>query len=204
MKAGFVGSGGLGSQRYAGALGQALADVQSNLTGQQYGALSSGYQNALKASLDEANLQNQAAQTQAKIAEQEQTLGLAGARALSGAGAERQKYEQSLLDYPISNAANISQLLRNYQVPISSSEKTVAPGQAGQFGQSGFQNIGGILSVIGGAAGAGGANSGAKIIYDKIKGLFGPKPISEAEFAALYSPAELRNGANDNVSFDGS
>jgi hypothetical protein len=204
MKAGFAGSGALGSQRYAGALGQALADVQANLTGQQYGALSSGYQNALKASLDEAQLQNQAALTQAKIAEQEQTLGLTGAKALTGAGAERQKYEQSLLDYPISNATNISQLLRNYAIPISSSEKYVAPGQANNFGQSGFQNIGGILSVIGGTAGAGGVNSGAKIIYDKIKGLFGPNPISESEFAALYSPAELRNGANDNVSFDGS
>jgi len=138
VKAGFVGSGALGSQRYAGALGQTLADVQSDLTGKQYGALSSGYQNALKATLDEAQLQNQAAQTQAKIAEQQQTLGLAGAKALTGAGAERQKYQQSLLDYPLTNATNVSQLLRNYQIPISSTEKTVAPGQQGQFGQSAF------------------------------------------------------------------
>jgi hypothetical protein len=181
MKAGFVGSGGLGSQRYAGALGQALADVQSNLTGQQYGALSSGYQNALKASLDEANLQNQAAQTQAKVAEQEQTLGLAGARALTGAGAERQKYEQSLLDYPISNAANISQLLRNYQIPISSSDKMVSPGQAGNFGQSAFQNIGGILSVIGAAGGANKDNAlgvGVNKVYDYLSNLFKTKPSS--------------------------
>jgi hypothetical protein len=181
MKAGFAGSGALGSQRYAGALGQALADVQANLTGQQYGALSSGYQNALKASLDEAQLQNQAALTQAKIAEQEQTLGLAGARALTGAGAERQKYEQSLLDYPISNATNISQLLRNYQVPISSSEKTIAPGQAGQFGQSGFQNIGGILSAIGAVGGANKDNAfgaGVNTVIDKIKNLFKTTPSS--------------------------
>jgi hypothetical protein len=54
LKAGFVGSGGLGSQRYAGALGQSLADVQSNLTGQQYGALSKGYEGALKAAIDES------------------------------------------------------------------------------------------------------------------------------------------------------
>jgi hypothetical protein len=184
MKAGFVGSGGLGSQRYAGALGQALADVQSNLTGQQYGALSSGYQNALKASLDEANLQNQAAQTQAKIAEQEQTLGLAGAKALTGAGAERQKYEQSLLDYPTSNAVNISQLLRNYQVPISSSEKAVAPGQQGQFGPSGFQNIGGILSAIGAAGGASKDNAygaGISKVTDWLGNLFKTTPSSSGQ-----------------------
>jgi hypothetical protein len=155
--------------------------VQANLTGQQYGALSSGYQNALKASLDEAQLQNQAAQTQAKIAEQEQTLGLTGAKALTGAGAERQKYEQSLLDYPISNATNISQLLRNYQVPISSSEKVVAPGQQGQFGPSGFQNIGGILSVIGAAGGANKDNAlgvGVNKVYDYLSNLFKTKPSS--------------------------
>ena len=54
MKAGFVGTGGLGSQRYANALGQSLADVQAGLTGQQYGALSQGYTQALKGALDEA------------------------------------------------------------------------------------------------------------------------------------------------------
>ena len=47
MKAGFVGTGGLGSQRYAGALGQSMADIQAGLTGQQYGALSQGYEKAL-------------------------------------------------------------------------------------------------------------------------------------------------------------
>ena len=70
MKAGFVGTGGLGSQRYAGALGQSMADIQTGLTGQQYGALSKGYSEALKGALDEAQLQNLAAQTQGKLAQQ--------------------------------------------------------------------------------------------------------------------------------------
>jgi hypothetical protein len=42
MKAGFVGTGGLGGQRYANALGQSMSDIQAGLTGQQYGALSKG------------------------------------------------------------------------------------------------------------------------------------------------------------------
>jgi len=191
VKAGFVGSGALGSQRYAGALGQTLADVQSDLTGKQYGALSSGYQNALKATLDEAQLQNQAAQTQAKIAEQQQTLGLAGAKALTGAGAERQKYQQSLLDYPLTNATNVSQLLRNYQIPISSTEKTVAPGQQGQFGQSAFQNIGGILSVIGGVGGAQGVKKGLQKILETF-GL-GDYTLTAEEIDALANSVDWTN-----------
>ena len=96
MKAGFVGTGGLGSQRYANALGQGMADVQSGLTGQQYGALSKGYGEALKGALDEAQLQNLAAGTQGKLAQQELEMGLTGAGALTKAGAERQAYQQSV------------------------------------------------------------------------------------------------------------
>lgn len=189
MKAGFVGSGGLGSQRYAGALGQSLADVQANLTGQQYGALSAGYQNALKAALDEAQLQNQAAKTQADIAAQEQTLGLKGATALTQAGAERQKYEQAIRDFPLAQATNVSQLLKGYSYPLGETSKTVAPGQQGQFGLSPFQNVGGILSLIGGATGGTGAGSGAKAVYDAIKKLFGGSaPITEAEFIKEWDP----------------
>lgn len=201
MKAGFVGSGGLGSQRYAGALGQSLADVQSNLTGQQYGALSAGYQNALKAALDEQQLANQAAQTQMQIAGKEQELGLTGAGALTKAGAERQKYQQSLLDYPLSQATNVSQLLRGYNYPLGETTKTVAPGQQGQFGQSTAQNIAGILSLVGGAqtggVGADGkplsnaalAGSGAQAIYNAVKGLFSKdKPISGEQFIADWNP----------------
>lgn len=173
IKSAFVGSGALGGQRYAGALGQSLADVQADLTGQQAGVLASGYQNAMKAALDELQLQNQAAQTQANIAEKEQTLGLAGADALTKAGAERQKFEQAKLDYPLTTATNVSQLLRNFQVPISATETTVAPGQQGQFGLSGFQNLAGILSLIGGAGGAAGANAGAQRVFDWISRTLG-------------------------------
>ena len=81
MKAGFVGTGGLGSQRYAGALGQSMADIQANLTGQQYGALSQGYTQAEKAALDEASLRNQTAQTQGKLSDIAQTQALKIGRA---------------------------------------------------------------------------------------------------------------------------
>lgn len=147
LKAGFVGSGGLGSQRYAGALGQALADVQADLTGKTYGALSSGYKDALNAALQEYGMETQAAQTQANIAKLAQDLGISESAALRLAGAEKQKYEQSLLDAPLTTATNVSQLLRGFAVPTS--EKYVGPGEKGMYGLSDFDKIAGLLSTVG-------------------------------------------------------
>jgi hypothetical protein len=148
LKAGFVGAGNLGSQRYAGALGQSLADVQANLTGQQYGALSKGYSEALKAAMDELTLQNEAAKTQLGMAEKAQSMGLTEAGALTKAGAEKQAYEQSKLDYPMKMATAASGLMRGLQMPMTQAEKRVGP-LAGAYSQSDLSNVLGILSMLG-------------------------------------------------------
>jgi hypothetical protein len=166
LKAGFVGSGGLGSQLYAGALGQSLADVQSNLTGQQYGALSKGYEGALKAAIDEMTGQTAASRAQAEIAGKEQELGLTGSQALIKAGAEKQKYEQSKLDYPMQQATNVSGLLRGYQVPISDTKKFVGP-EAGLYQQSPLTVATGLLGVLGSAA-AGTAGDRLQALWGRI------------------------------------
>jgi hypothetical protein len=150
MKAGFVGSGGLGSQRYANALGQSLADVQSNLTGQQYGALSAGYKQALDAAMQEAGLQQRAAEVGSDIAAREQSLGLTGAGALTKAGAERQAYQQSVMDAPLKQAANAAALMRGYQVPVTTTETFKGP-KAGLYSMSPLQSILGIGSLLGSA-----------------------------------------------------
>jgi hypothetical protein len=150
MKAGFVGSGALGSQRYANALGQSMADVQSNLTGQQYGALSAGYKQALDAAMQEAGLQQKSAGMGADMAAQEQSLGLTGAQALTKAGAERQGYQQSLLDAPLKQASNAAALMRGYQVPVSTTEKFVGP-KPGAYSMSPLQSILGVGSLLGAA-----------------------------------------------------
>lgn len=150
MKAGFVGSGALGSQRYANALGQSMADVQSNLTGQQYGALSSGYKQALDAAMQEAGIQQKAAGLGSDMAAQEQALGLGGAQALTKAGAERQAYQQSVMDAPLKQASNAAALMRGYQVPTKTTEQFVGP-KAGLYGMSPLQSILGIGSLLGSA-----------------------------------------------------
>jgi len=157
LKAGFVGTGGLGGQRYAGALGQALSDAQRNLTGQQAAALQAGFTEAQKTALGELPFLTQAGQAQTAAAKTEQELGLTGAGALTKAGAERQAYEQSLLDYPLKTATTASGLLRGYQMPLTSENVRVGPGQAGQYQKSDLENILGVLSLIGSASsGAGG------------------------------------------------
>lgn len=172
LRAGFVGQGALGSQRYAGALGQALADMQANLTGQQYGALSSGYNKALESALNELQIQNQAAQTQGMLAGKEQELGLTGAGALTKAGAEKQAFEQSKLDYPLRTATTVSNLMRGYQVPIDQIQKFVGPKDRGLYQQSPLDKALSLASLIGaGASGTAGPKLGEawKKIIDAIK-----------------------------------
>jgi hypothetical protein len=145
----FVGTGGLGGQRYANAMGQSAADFQSDLLGKQYGALSSAYKDAVNAAKAQSELQNQAALTQGKLAGQEQELGLTGAGALTKAGGELQKYQQSILDAPALNAKNASDLLRGYTLPTDQTVRFVGP-DAGSYGSSDLSQILGIGSMLGG------------------------------------------------------
>jgi hypothetical protein len=153
MKAGFVGSGGIGGQRYAGALGQALADVQRNLTGQQAAALQAGFGEAQKTALGELQPLAQIGQQQIAGSKAEQELGLTGAGALTKGGAERQAYEQALLDYPLKTATTAGGLLRGYQMPLETSASKTGPGSSGQYGQSPLASALGIMSAIGAATG---------------------------------------------------
>ena len=146
----FVGSGALGSSRYAGALGQAMTDASANLAGKQADLLSSGYENAVKNLLTEQQNLTQAGKLQGDLATSAQTLGLNESEALRKAGAERQKYEQQKLEAPLTAASNAAGLLRGYQIPKDTTQTTVKPGQEGQFGMSDFEKVGSIASVLGG------------------------------------------------------
>ena len=148
LKAGFVGTGGLGGQRYANALGQMGSDVQSALTGQQTGALSKGYDTALQAAYNQGNLLNTVGQQQAQQAGLAQSLGLTGAGALTKSGAEQQAYLQSLLDSQVKNATNVSGLMRGFTMPQSQTSTKVGP-LPGAYGLSGLQDILGGLTAVG-------------------------------------------------------
>ena len=148
LKAGFVGTGGLGSQRYANAMGQTAADWQSNLTGQQYGALSAGYKNAVDAANTNVSNMNQAARTQGDLSTTAQTSGLAGANALVKAGTEQQTYNQAQIDAPLKNATTASGLMRGYTVPGGTTSSTTGPKTSGYYGGSPLSQTLGITSLL--------------------------------------------------------
>lgn len=154
LKAGFVGSGGLGSQRYANAMGQTVADLQSNLTGQQYGALSAGYKSSVDQALQNVQNQTQAGQVQGNLAEKEQSLGLTGAGALTKAGAEQQAYQQSLIDAPLRTATNASALLRGYQAPGTTTSTKTGPLTSNYYQGSPLNQVLGIGASIGAGLGS--------------------------------------------------
>jgi hypothetical protein len=191
LKAGFVGTGGLGSQRYAGALGQSMADIQGNLTGMQTGALQKGYSEALKGALDEAQLQNLTAKTQADIAKQEQDLGIAGAGALTKAGAERQKYEQSILDAPLAIAKEAAGLMRGQALPLDQEKTFTGPKTRDYYQQSDFDKVAGVLSLIGGAK-VGKEGAGLSKLVD-ILGKTGSKGLGIVN--SLLNPADASSAA---------
>lgn len=153
LKAGFVGTGAGGSSRNAGALAQFLAQNQANLTGQQAGELSKGFSTALGAAGQNAQIQNQAAQIQAQIAAQQQQLGLAGNKALQEAGAQQQALEQAKINAPLTTATNAAALLRNYNVPTSSTETYHGPWTIYQ--PSPLSQIAGLGTLLGGKGGIG-------------------------------------------------
>ena len=167
----FVGTGAMGGQRYANAMGQSAADFQSDLVGKQYGALSAAYKDAVNAAKAQSELQNQAALTQGKLAGQEQELGLTGAGALTKAGGELQKYQQSILDAPALNAKNASDLLRGYTLPTDQTVRFVGP-DPGSYGTSDLSQILGIGSMLGGVKPTNTFDKLLGTVGDKLSGFF--------------------------------
>lgn len=194
LKAGFVGSGGVGSQRYAGALGQTLADMQANLTGQQYGALSKGYSEALRAGLDEAQLENEVAKTQLGLAKGAQELGLTGAGALTQAGAQRQAYEQSKIDAALRNATTAAGLLRGFQIPTTQTEVRKGP-LPGAYGLSPLQTATGLVGLVGSAA----AGTAYDRVSEAIKSLLGSLPSGGIDWSSIIKPIDMGSAGSGSI-----
>jgi hypothetical protein len=155
LKAGFVGSGGLGSQRYANALGQTTADLQSNLLGAQTGALQQGYKDAMNAALQQAQIQNQTAMTQGQLANIEATAGQSALKTGMDLGGQEQALRQARINAPLTTAANAAQLLRGYTVPTSTSQEYKGP-LPGSYAASPLQQIAGLGALF--ASGQGGTS----------------------------------------------
>jgi len=175
----FVGTGGLGSQRYANAMGQSAADFQSNLTGQQYGALSKAYNDAVNAARSQSELMNNAAITQGNLATAAQTNALKGNEAMNTAGMRQQAYQQSLLDFPLSNATNAANVMRGYAVPQS---QTWTGPKAGSYQMSPLQQILGVGSLLGSANSQSLLGQGFNSLFSGLNSYLSSSPIDWSRF----------------------
>jgi len=161
LKAGFVGYGGLGSQRYANALGQTMGDVNTTLLQEQNKAKMTGYQSALDAALREMTGQTQSAQALGTLGAQEQQAATTGLKTASDIGAIEQAQNQAVINAPTTMAGNVAQILRGYTYPTVTTEKTEGP--ASSYAPSIIQQIGGLGSLL--ASGTNDKNTG---FFDKL------------------------------------
>jgi len=160
LKGGFVGSGALGSQRYANALGQTMGDVNTTLLQEQNKARSAGYQSALDAALREMSGQTQAGQMLGTLGAQEQQAATTGLKTGADIGAIEQAQNQAIINAPTTMASNVAQILRGYTYPTVTTEKFDGP--ASSYGPSVLSQIGGLGSLV-----AAGTNKDQTGLLDK-------------------------------------
>ena len=164
--AGIVGSGGFGSSRGQQALGEVLSNAGQAITGQQAGALESGYNTALQAAQNQANLYGQLGQTagsltgqqatnqlnagnsSASLAGQTQNLGLNDVNALATLGGQQQTIAQNAQLFPMQQLSNESALLRGYSIPTDTSSTYTGP-IPGAYQASPLQQIAGLGALTG-------------------------------------------------------
>ena len=138
--------GSFGSSRQFNATGNMLRDMQSNLMGQQYGALNTGYNNAMTAAQADLQRQMQSGQALGVLGGQQQQGATSGLKSLYELGSQEQALGQRQLDYPMSAAQNYSKLMQGYQIPTGETKQTV--GSTG-YTNSPLSQITGLLASLG-------------------------------------------------------
>jgi hypothetical protein len=161
LRGAFAGQGGFGSQRYAGAMGQAMSDVQADLLGQQAKLKSEGFRSALDAALKERGYDIQAGQGLYGLGQAESQAGTQGLKALGDIGAQELAYEQSKIEAPLTRAMNVAQIMRGYQYPMTTAEtKEQIPGA---FAPSPLQQIAGLGTLVGASFNSKGTGVGDRL-----------------------------------------
>ncbi len=166
LRAGAAGTGQFGSQRAAQVAGQSLRDLQSDLLGRQYTALSEGYKGALGAAQKDLERQAQTGQALGQLGQTQQAMGASGLKTLYDLGAQEQALGQKVLDQPMQQAQNFAKLLQGYIVPTSVTKQTV--GSTG-YSNSPLSQISGLLAMLG-SLGGGGLLNLAKTDSTKAEG----------------------------------
>ena len=146
MKGAAGAMGQFGSQRQYQATEQLLRDVQADLLGKQYGALSSGYSEALRGAQADLGRSLQAADILGGLGARQQQAATTGLGTLSALGGQEQALGQRMLDYPMTAAQNYAKLLQGYQIPTGETKQVT--GSQG-YATSPLAQITGLLAALG-------------------------------------------------------
>jgi hypothetical protein len=142
-----TGSGQFGSRRQSQVTGNALRDIQSDLLGKQMQALQMGYKDAGTTAQNDLTRALNAGQAFENLGQAQQGLGLGGLKAMSEFGGQQQSQGQKLLDYPMAQTKQFSDLLRNYNMPMGKVTQSTGP-EAGAYSTSPLAQIGGLGSLM--------------------------------------------------------
>lgn len=186
LRGAFAGSGGFGSQRYAGAAGQALSNVQNDLLGQQAKFSSEGYKSALDAALKDRGYDIQAGQSLYGLGQAEGQAATTGLKALGDIGTQQLGYEQSKLEAPLTRAQNIAKILQGYQFPMTVNKTEESLPSA--FAPSAIQQIGSLGTLVGASFNSKGTGAGDRL-FNFIGNQLGAP--SSGEFVADPNAAPL-------------
>ena len=148
LKALGVSGGQFDSSRMGNIGGQALADIASRLQAQQTEARAKGFETALDAALREQTGQTGATTALSGLGSQEQQAAKSALGTMADLGAQQLEYEQSKIEAPLTRAANVAALLRNYQFPTTTTEDYKGPMAGITYGPSTFDKIGSLTSLI--------------------------------------------------------
>ena len=152
LRAGAAGTGQFGSQRAAQVTGQTLRDLQSDLLGRQYTALSEGYRGALGAAQADLQRQMQSGQALGQLGQVQQGLGTQGLKTMFELGGQEQALGQRILDQPMTQAQQYAKLLQGYAIPTTATKQTV--GSTG-YATSPLAQVTGLLAALGSFGGQG-------------------------------------------------
>jgi len=169
LKAGFVGTGGLGSSRYANAMGQTMGDVNTALLGEQNKTRMAGYNTALDAAMKEAQLSNQASAALTGLGQAESQAATSGLKTGAELGALEQAFTQAQINAPLTQATNVSQLLKGYTVPTGQTQTYKGPGDSYQ--PSPLSQIASLGTLLASGFNSGGSGWGNQLL--KGLGTFG-------------------------------
>ena len=144
-----VGTGQYGSKRGLEMQQQAIRDTMADIAGKQGALMASGYTTAQQQAAQDLARQLSGAATAGQLGSAASQTGIAGLNALSTLGAQQQAQEQAQLNYPMTAATNLSQLLKGYTMPTSVTETYSGPMAGLAYQPSPLAQIAALMSATG-------------------------------------------------------